>query len=366
MKHHKSIFYFLALVLAVGCNSAQNGVKHSSKKKPKRIIFLIGDGMGLTQISTMFLEKDNTSNFKRFKSIGFINTRSASHKITDSAAGATAFACGEKTYNNSVGMNVDTTAIPNLVELYSQRGYETGLISTSAITHATPAAFYAHANHRSQGYEIAKQLVKSDVDFFAGGGRQFFRDQFPNFQLFNWNIDTTTFTSSSFSNLDVTKKYGYLFEDDGLKTMEASRGDFLPSAASAAINYFKDKKSFIMIEGSQIDWGGHANDYAYVFTEMQDFDKTIGMILDYAEKDGNTLVVVTADHETGGLSLQGKPYVNKDGNTRQNYDEIDPAFTTGGHTAALIPVFAYGPGAENFQGFYENNEIFHKFKNLMK
>ena len=366
MNYRKTLFLAIAIVFVLGCHTAQNGVKQSGRKKPQRIIFLIGDGMGLTQISTLFLEKNNTSNFKRFKSIGFINTRSASHKITDSAAGATAFACGQKTYNNSVGMSTDTLAITNLVELYSQRGYETGLISTSAITHATPAAFYAHANHRNQGYEIAKQLVKSDVDFFAGGGRQYFKDQYPNFQLFNWNVDTSDYKSNSFSALDASKKYGYLFGEDGLKTMAGDRGKFLPDATKAALEFFSGKRSFVMIEGSQIDWGGHANDYAYVFTEMKDFDETLGLVLDFAEKDGNTLVVVTADHETGGLSLQGKPYVNKDGNTRQMYDEIDPAFTTGGHTAALIPVFAFGPGAENFQGFYENNEIFYKFKNLMK
>ena len=112
---------------------------------------------------------------------------------------------------------------------------------------------------------------------------------------------------------------------------------------------------FIMTEGSQIDWGGHENDSNYIVQEVKDFSKVIGEVLDFAEKDGNTLVVVTADHETGGFTLASD---------NGNYNKIKGSFSTGGHSATLIPVFAYGPGSESFQGIYENNRIYHKIIQL--
>ncbi len=108
---------------------------------------------------------------------------------------------------------------------------------------------------------------------------------------------------------------------------------------------------FLMIGGSQIDWGGHANDIQYLTEEMIDFDQAIGKVLEFAAMDKNTLVIITADHETGGLSVN-------DGNSKTG--EVEGKFTTKSHTGIMIPVFAYGPGSEAFAGFYENNEIFHK------
>jgi alkaline phosphatase len=139
------------------------------------------------------------------------------------------------------------------------------------------------------------------------------------------------------------------------------RGNFLPDATKQAIEYLKESKDgfFLAVEGSQIDWAGHANDFDYMVTEMIDFDKTLGVALDFAEKDGNTLIVVTGDHETGGMALS--PKVIQDGEKEySDYNQPDLTFATGGHTTTLIPVFAYGPGSDEFNGIYENNEIFYK------
>ncbi len=367
MTHMRTLTLLLVLtILGISSCSVNKNITSYSGKKPKKIIFLIGDGMGLTQISTLFLGKDNTNNFKRFKSIGFINTRSGSHKITDSAAGATAFSCGEKTYNNAVGMNMDSASITNIVEVFSGRKYLTGVVSTSSITHATPASFYAHAKHRKLQYDIAQQLLKSDIDFFAGGGSEYFHKLGADIGLYSWEIDSSNSPSWTNLSFDPNKRYGFLSAPDGLPNMLTGRGDYLKSASLAAIDYFDNKPYFLMVEGSQIDWGGHATDYEYVYSEMQDFDQTLGAILDYAEKDGNTLVVVTADHETGGLSLRSQSYIDNNGNSRSDYDKVEAGFNTGGHTAALIPVFAYGPGAQSFQGVYENNEIYNKLMALMR
>jgi len=140
------------------------------------------------------------------------------------------------------------------------------------------------------------------------------------------------------------------------------RGDFLPNATELGIQFLNKDNSnfFLMVEGSQIDWGGHANDSDYLISELIDFDNAIGKALDFAKRDGNTLVIVTADHETGGFTLAAKTKTRDNGKEYSDYSEVEGRFSTNGHSATLIPVFAYGPGAEEFNGVYQNNEIFHK------
>ncbi|MCB0734597.1 MAG: alkaline phosphatase [Bacteroidetes bacterium] len=369
----KSIgFSFLILTIILSsCKVKQNTVavptatQADQTPSAKKVIFLIGDGMGLTQISLLH-QQDNTSAFSRFKCIGLINTSSASHKITDSAAGATAFACGSKTYNGAIGMGQDSTPLETLAEFYHLSGKSTGVVSTSSVTHATPASFYAHAKNRSLESEIAQQLIESDLNFFAGGGRIHFKDHWANPGVQNWIIDTSDFLSIPFE-FDYHKKHGFLLADDGMPRISEGRGTFLTDASRLAIEILDQDTNgfFLMIEGSQIDWGGHANDAAYVEEEMKDFDQVLNMVLDYARKDGNTLVVVTADHETGGLALTPKEVI-KDSKTTSDYNIPVPKFNTGGHTSTLIPVFAFGPGADAFMGIYQNNDIYYKIRENVK
>jgi alkaline phosphatase len=324
-------------------------------KTAKNIILLVGDGMGLTQISSAFYFKKTTPNYARFENIGLTRT-SSTVRITDSAAGATAFAAGEKTYNGAIGVDADTMAIPSIVEILSREQWATGLISTSSITHATPACFYAHVKSRGMEQEIAAQMPSSDIDFFAGGGTGFFTDSLRDdkknvlgeLEANGFEVNTKRLERRH----DPTKKYAYLLGDPALPAMTQGRGDFLSKATEEALDYLSSSSEnfFLMVEGSMIDWGGHANDTEYLVTEMIDFDDAIGVALDYAEKEGNTLVIVTADHETGGFTLSNGV----------NYDEIKGTFSTGGHSTALIPVAAYGPGSELFRGVYENTGIFHK------
>lgn len=332
----------------------------SSVETPTNIIFLIGDGMGTSQVSAAYFygEEDSQPNFSRFPILGLINTTSGSDRITDSGAGATAFSIGQKSYNGAIGVDMQGEAVQTVNELLEDQGWQSGVISTSGITHATPASFYAHVAKRSQQYDIATSLVHSNISFFAGGGQKWFMNR-PD--SLNYLDSLTHYGFSvgmeSLGSADHSKRVGYLLANDGLLAKHEGRDDFLPNATTEALEYFaqSDKPFFLMVEGSQIDWGGHENNGDYVIQEVLDFDKTIGVALDYAEKHGNTLVVVTADHETGGFSLSG------DGKSMSGYGEISPTFSTGGHTATLIPVFAYGPGANYFGGVYENTAIFSKF-----
>ncbi len=332
-------------------------------KKPKNIILMIADGTGLSQISASQYYNTAPSNYDRFKHIGLIKTSSSSDLITDSAAGATAFSAGIKTYNGAIGVDNDTLAAATILEDLQKRGYATGLIATSSITHATPASFFAHVKSRTLPYEIALELPKSKVDFFAGGGRKYFENRKDENNLiaafeglgYVMQLDRLDPTQK----MSKDKKYGYLLADDGMPKILDGRGPFLYDATKLAINKLSQNKKgfFLMVEGSQIDWGGHNNDGEYLISELLDFDSVIGQVLDYATKDGNTLVIVTADHETGGFTL-----ASDDG----NYNNLKPSFSTGGHSATMVPVFAFGPGASEFSGVYENTEIYSKMKLLLQ
>lgn len=353
------IFLTVSILLLVGACQTNKTVTTSSKARPKNVILLIGDGMGLTQVSTSFYFLDEPSSFARFKHIGLHQNTPTDAKITDSASGATAFSTGYKTYNAAIGVDQDTTARETILETAAKQGKSTGVIATSSITHATPASFFAHVANRNSHEDIAADFMTSSVDFAAGGGLKFFhqrsdrKDFLPDLIAKGFEVDTSALGQT----YNAAKPYIALLAADGMPMMTEGRGDFLPKATELALQHLSQNKEgfFLMVEGSQIDWGGHANDGTYVIEEMKDFDKTIGLALDFAEKDGKTLVVVTADHETGGLSLSSLEAFG-----RSDYGQISPTFSTGGHSAALIPVFAYGPGADRFMGIYQNNDIFGK------
>ena len=363
---YKSIIFIILLITLISCKSQM--ITEEVKPKAKNVILLIADGTGLSQVSSAFYFKKTRPNYARFKSIGLIKTSSAKEDITDSAAGATAFSSGEKTYNGAVGVAIDSTKLKTLVEIVSPQNVKTGLISTSAIQHATPASFYAHVLNRGLYEDIALDLVASDIDFLAGGGRQFFNKRkdgenlLEELKVKGFEIDTTAL--GDFSQIKKHSKMAYLLANNHMNAVAKGRGDFLPKATELGIEFLnKDAAKsgfFMMIEGSQVDWGGHSNDADYLISELIDFDDAVGNALDFAEKDGNTLVIVTADHETGGFTLASTPKKRGDGTTYSDFKEITGTFSTTGHSATLIPVFAYGPGSEVFSGIYENTEIFHK------
>jgi alkaline phosphatase len=208
--------------------------------------------------------------------------------------------------------------------------------------------------------EIALDFLKTDIDVFIGGGRKYFDKRADGLNLIdslkarNYQI---AFDLNSVKAIKSGKLAGLLYNDHNPKMPE--RGDMLPEATMAAIDILDNNKKgfFLMIEGSQIDWAGHDNNSEQVIKEMLDFDKTIGYVLDYAKKDGNTLVIITADHETGGMTLL---------NGKFGSDQLKTAFSTKDHSGVPVPVFAFGPGAENFSGFMENTSFKPKIEKLLK
>jgi len=315
--------------------------------------------MGLSEVSASLFYNKETTNFERFSTIGLIKTSSSKELITDSAAGATAFSAGIKTYNGAIGVDKDGVSVETILEQLVEKGYATGLVATSSIVHATPASFYAHAKSRRSYEEIATFLPSSNIDFLAGGGTKFFnsredgKDLFSEFKKNGYEVNTTELPKTISS-----KKQIILLREDEMPKMLDGRGDFLPNATKLALEALSKNETgfFLMIEGSQIDWGGHDNDADYLISELLDFDKTIGAVLDFSKQNGETLVIVTADHETGGFTLSADS---------GDYNKIKPKFSTGGHSATMVPVFAEGPGASLFGGIYENTAIYQKMKSLL-
>ena len=336
-----------------------------SERGPRNIILMIGDGMGVTQISAGLYSNNNHLNLERFSVIGLHKSYSGDNLITDSAAGATAFASGVKSYNGAIGVDLDTLPVPTILEMAEAAGMPTGLVANSSIVHATPAAFYAHARYRQNYEEIAADLLNTDIDLFIGGGAKFFErresdDRNLSDELRERGNAVQSFVDTDIKSLQVdrAKNLGYYTADS--EPLPFSQGrEYLVDASKLAVDYLderdKDNRGFfLMIEGSQIDWGGHSNDSDYIISEMIEFDEAIGAVLNFAQQDGETLVIVTADHETGGYAI----------NNGSEMGRIDGAFTSDYHTADLIPVFAYGPGAERFSGIYENTAIFDKMMQL--
>ena len=273
---NKSVILIAIFALFAGsaCDSSSKLTKTGGEKEksPQNVILLIGDGMGLTQVSTAFYYQDEPSNFNRFRHIGLHQNMPTSHKVTDSAAGATAFSAGVKTYNGAIGVDQDTTPVTTILEMLADEGWSTGVVATSSIVHATPASFYAHTASRNSYEEIARQLVYAPVQFFAGGGLKFFAERSDHINYIDsliqlgFQMNTTDLNAGS---LDINNKYGFLLAPDGMPRMQEGRGDFLPRSTQMAIDHLSQDKDgfFLMVEGSQIDWGGHANEADYVIQE---------------------------------------------------------------------------------------------------
>lgn len=352
-------FVLLSLVILALLPSCNNK-KEEPQEQPKamNVIYMIGDGMALPQVYAAMLASHEKMTFSQFPYIGVVDTHSASNDITDSAAAGTALASDHKTNNAMLGVNPDSIPVKTVLEVMAEQGKETGIVVSSYVTHATPAAFYAKVPHRKQYEEIAVQMAENPyLNLIIGGGMKYFNQRKDSLDLvarmeneLGWKVYDTL------DNIDITcKKYAVMANDNHMPPA-AERGDFLPRAVKTALKTLDSAENgfFLMVEGSQIDFACHAHDSTWMMDEMLDFDYAIKVALDYAKEKGNTLVVVTADHETGGLTLpdpQGK------------YTNVVFNYSTGSHTCLPVLVYAYGPGAEQFTGWMQNTELKGKILN---
>ena len=332
---------------------------NKNSEKVENVILFIGDGMGVSQITAGMTVSKEPLVFTQFKHIGLQKTFSASDYVTDSGASGTALATGKKTKNGSIGVDPQGKELKSILHYAEDNGYATGLVSTSSILHATPASFIAHNPDRHDYAELATDFLDTDIDVFIGGGKKYFADREDGLNL----VDTlkernyqVVYDLEKISQVKDGKLAGLTAENHNPRYSE-DRKNMLPVSTQTALNILdkNDKGFFLMVEGSQIDWGGHDNDPDYVVSELLDFNNAVKVGMEYARAHKNTLVIVTADHECGGMALNG-------GNLQKH--TIDAAFTTDHHTGVMVPVFAFGPGAEEFMGVYDNTDIFKKMRKL--
>lgn len=327
--------------------------------KVKNVILMIGDGMSLMHVYSAWTANRGKLYLENCEVTGLSKTYCANKLVTDSGAGGTAMAIGQKTNYHSVGVDVNGNPQPSLIKLAKQKGMSAGVAVTCRLWDATPADFCCHNTDRDNEDEIIADYVNCEADYVVGGGAKKFENRKDGRNIFKELEQKGYQVARSWEECKNLKSGKIFAVTDSVDTpLPAERGDRLAQSSLKGIELLNQNPNgfFMMIEGSQLDDYGHFNDLDLLMQETHDFDHTVGKILEWAAKDGETLVVVTADHETGGLTLI-------DGD--KDKGEIKCKFSTTGHSGVMVPVYAFGPGAELFTGIYENTDIFHKIKSLL-
>jgi alkaline phosphatase len=383
-KFSNLILVILAAVICIGCSAKPAPVSTylssspavsdklsssvSGERAVKNVIFCIGDGMGLGQVAIARIRAagvDGKLYMEQLPITGIVRTHSADSIVTDSAAAATALADGVKTNNGMVGETVDGKKYQTILDAAKAKGMASGLIATSPITDATPACFAAHVKSRKMEDKIAEQLIEDKITVLFGGGREYF---LPAGEAHSKRTDTRNLIEEAKS-----KGYTYIQNAEELRTVKGEKvlGLFQEDALTTeppepnlaeltkkAIEILNRQKEgfFLMVEGSQIDWKCHNNDAKSAIEQILDFDEAVKAAVEFAKQDGQTLVIVIADHETGGLTIKGG---SLDGNN------LDLNWSTRGHSGTPIVMYVFGPKAEEFSGVYDNTEIPRKLAKLL-
>ncbi|AKJ65055.1 alkaline phosphatase [Kiritimatiella glycovorans] len=313
---------------------------------PRNVILMIGDGMGVAQLTAGKIAAGELE-MERIRTLGLMTTHSANALVTDSAAAGTALATGHKTDNGVLAQTPDGKPLRTVLEAAEERGLKTGLVTSCSLTHATPAAFGAHVPDRDRDVRIAEQVAACGVDVLFGGGAKFFRAHFESMRGEGFTIVTTeeawnVMGAPARAAAFLAEKHPPRITEGRVPLEELTRRALLILEESGP-------GFFLMVEASQIDWGGHANDTEFILSEMLDFDRAVGACLDFAESEGDTLVLVTSDHECGGMAVH-------DGSV-EDRTVTECGYTTGYHTAVMVPLFAFGPGSEAFRGVLDNTEV---------
>ena len=349
----KRVIATLVLVIAT--------VLSTEAQEVKNIIYLIGDGMGLTSASMMQLVNNyEPTIFDKADNVALQKTYSLDNRVTDSAASGTALATGHKTNNTMLGQLPDGTNVESLIELASAKGKATGIVVTTYLQHATPGAFYAHVPSRHEYATISEQLLASDIDIAIGGGMTFFEERYGDNGKARQAIAESGFSFHESIDTDLSgERILALLADKEIE----NRTGYLAKATTVAINHLENcNEGFVlMVEGSLIDGMGHGNNAEGQKSEMRDFMEAIEVAVAYAAKHNDTLVVVTADHETGGLAIVS-------GNADFNLSEqgIEYKWSTGGHSGTMVPIYLYGACAELINGVMENADLGQRLKALIQ
>lgn len=350
----RKIFFSFILLLPL--------VAAAQQQAPRNVIFVVGDGMGTAQVyASIAAQKADNSAFLRFPFTGFSRTHSHNKYTTDSGAGGTALMTGHKVDNYHIALAPDGSFVPSFLTQAKSAGKGAGFVVTSSVLDATPASTYAHVPYRKMFDTISYQMTQSNFDVMIGGGRKYFLPEnrkdglslLDTLQARGYQMAGST---AELARLHGGRICGLIAEGDPLAA--PARGQMLSVGVMKALESLSmnDNGFALMVEGSQIDWANHNNDSTCLAAELADFESVLRLLIEYVERDGHTLLVVTADHESGGLTLLG-------GDIEQGTNRMQ--FSTGGHTGVMVPVFAMGPGAERFTGIHQNTDFYNIILDLL-
>lgn len=382
----------LSLISVTSCSNCDK-----DRPQVKNVIYMVGDGMGLGAVSSLILSEESATGFEMAPVIGLSETCSANNYVTDSPAGGTALATGTRTRNGYLGVDPDGNQLTSVLRKAQTMGKKTAIVVNTTLTEATPAAFYAGVTSRNMTYDIAKQFTESDVDIAIGGGLDDFIGRPDSLDLTATLIEKgydvylhweNVLNSTSDKFVGILPLSDLHRREKGNKTAGAAEGHEVCLAAKLAANteeatgehlseptvYLQKATAkalevlsrnnkdgfFLMVESAIIDGYGHNNDTEGMIVEMREVDNTVRQLVEYVNQHPETLLVITADHETGGT---GVDYNSLDPN---NPKPVRLSFSTHGHTGTLVPIFAYGAGAEAFAGVMKNIDIPGKIEELMK
>lgn len=383
MKKIHSVFVAIfAMVILASCT-------FEYQESPKNVIYLIGDGMGFGAVSSLLLSMEEETGFEQAPVIGLSETCSANNYVTDSPAGGTALATGTRTCNGFLGVDPDSVQLESLLKKAQKMGKKTGIVVNTTLTEATPGAFYAGVTSRKESYKIAEQFTESGVDVAIGAGLSAFINRPDSVDMtavlikkgYNVYLDwksvletqsekfvgildmgdvhrrnkKSTTTASAAEGQEVCLAARLAATEENADTTRFSEPtEYLHKACTKALTILEkgaSKGFFLMVESAIIDGYGHNNESEGMIEEMKEFDQTLKTLIAYIDEHPNTLLVVTADHETGGTGVAYKSYeVNQPEGLHLN-------FSTKGHTGTVVPIFAYGAGAESFRGIFQNKEL---------
>lgn len=352
MRIGRAAMLIAAAGMLAGCSAgvAQGGSR-SSTDAPTRVIFIVGDGTGLAQWSTLILAQDALPAVARLPEIGLVDTRCDCPLTTDSGAGATAFSIGMRTGYTMIGVDADSVPHTTVLEAAEARGLSTGMVTTTHITDATPAAFGSHVVSRYDRFGIAAQYAEKDIEVLLGGGHWYFENH-PSGSLLDDMRERYTYVSTpaEFARVDLasTDRLLGLFADSTTYP-DASVRPSLPDMARAALTILDRNPDgfFLLLENEDTDDLNHDNEpFDAVVRGMQELDAMIDVALEYQQRNPETLIVVVGDHETGGLMVR-----------LPRNEPPTATFGTSGHSASMVPLFAGGPGAEAFGGWRTNAEV---------
>lgn len=334
-------------------------INPTSGEEVENVILMIADGMGISHFSSAWIANQGHLNIDNCMYTGLVKTFCANQLITDSGAAGTALATGQKANYHSIAVDVNNNPLNSLTDLAKEKGLSTGIVVTCGLTDATPATFCANNPDRDEEEDLAADFLSCEVDFLFGGGRNKFHNRSDSRNLLTEMEDKGYQVCNTLEETLATENNKvFAVLEEGQLPLASDRGDLFQKATGKALEILSKNKNgfFAMIEGSRIDDCGHWNDLPKLIAEIGDFDRTVGQVLQWAEKDGKTLVVILSDHETGGFSITGGDI---------SHGEVTGNFANKEHSGILVPVYSYGPQALQFTGIMDNTDIFIKIKSIL-